>query len=118
MRNVFLMSIGWLTVALAVIGIFLPLLPTVPFLLVAAWCFTQSSPRCRAWLFNHRTLGPLVQQWSGKQAIPRTIKYRAIASIWVGMGISMLLVHKLPLIIMLAVIGSAVSFYIWQKTET
>ena len=117
MRNILLMTIGWLTVVLAIIGIFLPLLPTVPFLLVAAWCFTQSSPRCRAWLFNHRILGPLVQQWSGQKTIPLPVKLRAIVSIWAGMIISMLLVKKIYLVVMLAIIGSAVSFYIWRRPE-
>ena len=55
-----LLAIGWLSVALGVIGIFLPVLPTTPFLLLAAACFMRSSKRFYLWLVNHRQLGPWI----------------------------------------------------------
>lgn len=117
LKRALLICLGWLCVVLAVFGIFLPILPTVPFLLVAAWAFTQGSSKARDWLFNHPRLGPLVKQWSGQKAIPRPIKIRAIISIWAGMLLSMLIVKKLWLVIMLATIGLCVSIYIWRKPE-
>lgn len=116
-KRVSLLCLGWLCVVLAVCGIFLPLLPTVPFLLAAAWAFTQGSPKAKQWLFNHPRLGPLVKQWSGQKAIPRSIKIRAILSIWAGMILSMLIVKKLWPIIMLVTIGACVTIYIWRKPE-
>ncbi|TDV63273.1 hypothetical protein EC915_10632 [Pseudomonas sp. LP_7_YM] len=56
-----LQGFGWLSVALGVIGIFVPVLPTTPFLLLAAACFARSSPRFYHWLVDHPRLGP----WMG-----------------------------------------------------
>lgn len=117
LKQIGLVALGWLCIVLAVLGIFLPLLPTVPFLLVAAWAFSQGSPKAKHWLWHHPKLGPLVQQWSGQKTIPRSIKIRAILSIWAGMLLSMLLVKKGWLVILLAMIGICVSAYLWRKPE-
>lgn len=56
-----LLAIGWLSVVLGVIGIFVPVLPTTPFLLLAAACFARSSPRFYRWLVEHPRLGPWIK---------------------------------------------------------
>ena len=55
-----LLMAGFLSLALGTIGIFLPLLPTTPFVLLAAVCFAKASPRFHNWLLQHRTFGPIV----------------------------------------------------------
>ena len=65
MRFVYI-AIGCVMVALGVVGIFLPLLPTTPFLLVAVWAFARSSPRLEAWLIHHPKLGPPLRDWRGR----------------------------------------------------
>jgi uncharacterized membrane protein YbaN (DUF454 family) len=65
---------GFLLVGLAVLGIFLPLLPTTPLLLLAAACFSRSSARWHQWLLNHRTFGPIIRNWQEKRCIPRKAK--------------------------------------------
>jgi len=77
--NLVLLGLGWVCVALGVVGIALPVLPTTPFLLVAAWAFARSSPRFRDWLLGHRTLGPYVNDWNEHGAIPTRAKVLAIA---------------------------------------
>jgi uncharacterized membrane protein YbaN (DUF454 family) len=77
MRFLFL-SLGWLFVALAVVGAFLPVLPTTPFLLLAAACFARSSPRLEAWMLDHPKFGPSLRDWREKGAIPRKAKIAAV----------------------------------------
>ena len=61
---------GWLALILGIIGIFLPGLPTVPFVLLAAGCWSRTSPRFHRWLSEHRHFGPMVRNWEHKRAIP------------------------------------------------
>ncbi len=63
-------GLGWLCVAIGFVGVFLPVLPTTPFLLIAVWAFARSSPRFHNWLLTHKTLGPYVRDWHENRAIP------------------------------------------------
>ena len=75
-------------------GIFLPLLPTVAFWLLAAACFARSSPRFHAWLLNHPHFGPVIRQYQSGAGIPKAAKIKAITLIWVSMGISMFIIGQ------------------------
>ena len=79
-------TLGLAMVGLAIAGVFLPLLPTTPFLLVAAWAFARSSPRLEAWLRNHRQLGPFLSAWEERGAIPRWAKALAVVGVTSGWG--------------------------------
>ena len=80
---------GWLCVAIGMVGIVLPLLPTTPFLLVAAWAFTRSSERARRWLLEHPRFGPAVTAWREERAIPRKAKIIAIFSLLASLAIAL-----------------------------
>jgi len=73
-----LIGFGWLAVVLAALGVLLPLLPTTPFLLVAAWAFGRSSERFQSWLYRNRWFGPLLRAWQQHGAIPRWAKALAV----------------------------------------
>ena len=87
-----LLAIGWLSVALGVLGIFLPVLPTTPFLLLAAACFMRSSKRFYLWLVNHRQLGPWIVDYLEGQGIPLKGKIYAIGLMWLSISLSCYLV--------------------------
>ncbi|UVC11420.1 YbaN family protein [Rhizobium sp. TH2] len=101
MRFIYI-SIGVTAVALGIIGIALPLLPTTPFLLLAAWAFAKSSPRLEHWLVNHPRLGPPIEAWRLRGAIPTRIKVIALAT----MSLSLLYILALSSLPVIAKIGS------------
>lgn len=104
--------VGFLALALGLIGIFLPLLPTMPFLLLASACFLRGSDRMHRWLHRHPVLGKFIRDYENKRAIPRRAKIMGIALIWISMPVSIWMVpqpwHKW----LLASIGVAVTVYL------
>ncbi|WP_300652357.1 YbaN family protein [Pseudomonas sp.] len=87
-----LLTLGWLCVALGVIGIFLPVLPTTPFLLLAAACFVRSSKRFYLWLVMHPRLGPWIRDYLEGQGIPLKAKVYCISLMWLSIALSCYLV--------------------------
>ena len=77
MRPLFFV-LGWLLFSLGVVGAFLPVLPTTPFMLLALWCFARSSDRFHDWLYTHRLFGPPLQLWQEHRVIPLAAKYIAL----------------------------------------
>lgn len=82
---------GWVCLATGIVGLVLPLLPTTPFVLLAAYCFSRGSVRYEHWLLTHPRFGPLVRDWRANHAVPLRAKQlatgmmalSAIASWWV-----------------------------------
>lgn len=87
-----LLAVGWLSVLLGVIGIFVPVLPTTPFLLLAAACFVRSSRRVYHWLVDHRHLGPWIRDYLEGNGIPLKAKVYAIGLMWLSIAFSCYLV--------------------------
>jgi uncharacterized membrane protein YbaN (DUF454 family) len=82
---------GIVFVAVGAIGVVLPLLPTTPFLLLAAYCFARSSTKLHDWLLNHRSFGPLINNWDQHGSIDRRSKRIAIVVIVLTAVISILI---------------------------
>lgn len=80
--------LGFTFLALAVVGVFLPLLPTTPFVLLAAGCFAQSSERMHRWILRNPTFGPMITDWDEKRCVSCRIKVIAITSMTVVGGFS------------------------------
>ena len=99
-------------------GLFLPLLPTVPFLLLAAFFFGKSSPRAHDWLLSHKTFGPAIRDWQENGAISRKSKYLSAASMLAVFFISGLLKLPIYVLIIQAVILISVSCFIWTRPDT
>ncbi len=101
--------LGVLCIGLAVVGAVLPLLPTTPFLLLAAWFFARSHPEWEARLLTHPRMGPVILAWRARGAIPRSAKFAAAVMMAVSAGLGWLTLppplHYLPLIITVLVLA-------------
>lgn len=88
--RVLLGAAGLISLALGVVGIFLPGLPTTVFVLIAVACFAKASPRLHQWLLEHRLFGPLVRDWEQHRSLTRRTKAVAVGSMSVMVGVSAL----------------------------
>jgi len=87
-------ALGTLFLILGIIGAFLPILPTTPFLLLATACYARSSHRFYNWLMNHPAFGPLIVEWRTYRSIPWRIKLVAVVTMIVTFGSSILFFIK------------------------
>ena len=72
--RILLLCLGFLCVGLAFIGIFVPGIPTTPFLIVALWAFAKSSKKFHTWLLNHKSFGPVLRNWESHKVVPKKAK--------------------------------------------
>lgn len=108
-----LVAAGTVCVGLGLLGIFLPLLPTTPFLLLAAACYARSSPRMLHWLHHNRWFGAYIRNWREGRGIPVREKTVAIALIWVTIGVTVIwFVPLLWVRALLVVIAAAVTAHL------
>ena len=91
-------GLGTFFVVLGTIGVFLPLLPTTPFLLLAAACYARGSKRFYEWLLNNRWFGNYIKSYREKKRIPVKIKVLSISFLWITIGYSTLFVVGIPLV--------------------
>lgn len=111
------LALGWTSVGLALLGIVLPLLPTTPFLLVAAWAFAKGSPRLQRWLYQHPRFGPFLTDWRDQGAIPRRGKLLAVGGMATSWAILAVTTAN-PLVPVFAGAGmGAVAVYVVTRPE-
>jgi len=91
MKRMFLVSAGFISIGLGIIGIFVPLLPTTAFMLLAAWLFSKSSPRWRSWLLNHPWLGKHIRNYTEHRGITRRARVRSLSVLWITLAVSAIL---------------------------
>ena len=110
-----LIAVGWLSVILGVIGIFLPVLPTTPFLLLAAACFARTSPKFYNWLISHPRLGKYIVYYLEGKGIPLKAKVYTITLIAISMSFTSYLVPVLAVKVLLPLVGVLVALYIVRQ---
>ena len=112
LKKIYLVS-GFLFVGLAFLGVFIPLLPTTPFLLLAAWCFSRSSKRMNHWLMNNRLFGKYLENYRTGRGIPLRVKFFVLSFLWLSIITTdvFLTDHIVPRLL-LPVIGLAVTVHI------
>ena len=120
LRKGLLMAAGIIAVGLGTIGVFLPLLPTTPFLLLAAACFIRSSDRLYTWLIHHRWFGSYIRHYREHRAITRRAKVVTLVMLWSVIGYSALAVATVWwLRVVLGVIAAGVTLHLLHlKTLT
>lgn len=107
--------LGFLFLGLGILGIPLPILPTTPFLLLAAGCFAKSSPRLHQWLLNHRIFGSIIRDWEDKQCLAKHTKLMAMGTSagFGGLSVIWLLPHWSAKVICAALLLYGL-FFIWR----
>ncbi|SNT70691.1 YbaN family protein [Psychrobacter sp. LV10R520-6] len=110
------LTLGWIFFVLGIIGVLLPVMPTAPFVLLAAGCWARSSRRFHFWLINHRYFGKFVRDWEANHAVPHYAKW--LASIMMALSTTMLF-YRLPADMLwmawiVAVICSSVAIYLFR----
>lgn len=111
-------TLGVLAVLLGILGIFLPLLPTTPFLLLASACFARGSVRLHRWLIGHRVFGKYIANFEAGHGIPLKGKIVATVMLWGSMAWSSRHFDSIAILIMMGVIGACVSTYMWWYLPT
>lgn len=105
-------AFGFLAVALAIIGVFIPGLPTVPFLLVALFCFERSSKKYHDMIMNNKYFGPVLQDYYSGKGLTSSVKIKAILFLSCGMIFSIYKIQNLHARIALTIVWLAVAIHI------
>ena len=104
--------IGWVFTALGFVGAFLPLLPTTPFLLIAVWAFSKSSPKLRRWLFTHPKFGSHIRNWFRHGAIDSKAKAVSLTFMGISIVISLFISENIYVPITLSLFLSVTAIFI------
>ncbi|MGQ4810186.1 hypothetical protein NKDENANG_03635 [Candidatus Entotheonellaceae bacterium PAL068K] len=107
---------GWLCLSCGFFGIFLPLLPTTPFILLAAFCFSKGSASLHRWLLTQKTFGPIIRDWQEYGVIRRRVKWTSICLIVLLMGYAIIF-RPIPLLfkIAMALVGISIIGFIGSR---
>jgi len=111
-KKILFFSLGVILVAIGAVGVFLPVLPTTPFILAAAACFSKSSKRAEKWISNNRYFGSYIENYKNKVGVPIDVKRNSLIFLWIALIISAIYINKLYMYIILAIVGICVSAHI------
>jgi uncharacterized protein len=107
--------VGSISLAAGLVGVFLPVIPTTPFILLSAGCFLRSSERLFQWVVSNETLGPTIQNYHEGKGITKNTKIRAIVMMWLTISLSVyFFITNTYLIALLYVIAIGVSVYLFK----
>jgi len=112
LKRYLLILSGTISLAIGIVGIFTPILPTTPFLLLATACYLRSSQRFHRWLMNNRVFGGYIRNYTEGRGIPIRVKLFTITLLWVTIGISIWAVDNLIVTIVLLIVAVGVTLHI------
>jgi len=116
--NHLLITLGWFFVLLGLVGALIPILPTTPFMIIAAAFFAKSSPRFHQMLLNNRWFGGILKDWEERGVLARNIKRRATLLIVFTFSMSIGILYEKPVLqLVLLGIGATLLFFLWRIKE-
>jgi uncharacterized membrane protein YbaN (DUF454 family) len=110
-------ALGLLSTGAGIAGIVLPLVPTTPFILLAAFCFARSSPRLEAWILEHHTFGPMIANWRRHGSIDRRAKRLALLLMGIAFLVSVALAVPLWLLATQGMVLIAVAAFLLSRPD-
>lgn len=111
------MLAAWVALALAIAGVALPGLPTVPFVLLASWCAMRGSPRLHHWLVTHPRFGPMIVEWERNGAVSRRAKRTAVAMMALASGLMWLSPAPFWAWVLASTTMLVVGAWLWRRPE-
>lgn len=111
------LALAAVSLALGAVGVVVPVLPTTPFVLVAAYAAARSSPRLHAWILRHRVFGPVVRDWRVHRAVSRRAKATASATMAVSAGVLFLAAPSILIAAAATAFMAAVASWLWLRPE-
>jgi len=111
-KNVAFTALGFIFLGLGAIGIALPVMPTTPFVLLAALCFSTGNNRIAGWLRRNRIFGPYIENIKTRKSVPAKLIAGSIIFVWTGLIISMSIMQTLRINVLLIVVGLGVTIHL------
>lgn len=112
LKKYLLIAAGSISLGLGILGIFLPLLPTTPFLLITAFCYTRSSKRLYNWLINQKHIGRYIKNYVNHHSVTKKTKVVTITFLWITLILSGILINKTAMYIVLSAVGVGVTTHL------
>ena len=112
-RSLFI-GLGLAALALAILGIFLPVLPTTPLVLLAAAFFARGSARLHHYLLHHKIFGPVIQDWEEHRSMPPGVKPWAFTLLAISFAASIYAIESIPVRLALAAVGLILALFLWR----
>jgi uncharacterized membrane protein YbaN (DUF454 family) len=112
LRRILLNIAGFLAIGLGAVGIFLPLLPTTPFVLLAAGCFASANPKMYKWLVKSKYFGEYIRNFREKKGISTQTRVRALIFLWLTLSLSAVIFRFIHVWIILGIVGIGVSIHL------
>lgn len=112
-----LLAVAWGSLVLGIVGLFLPVLPTVPFIILASWAGMRSSRRVHGYLESHRVFGPILRDWRRYGAVSRNAKWTATLSMTAGAGFLWWAAPSPWIAAAVTAVMATVAIWLWLRPE-
>jgi len=114
MKRIIYIIVGCIFVSIGALGVFIPVLPTTIFLILASYLFVRSSPKLHSKLLNHKAFGQLIKNFVDHRGITKKHRNKSLITLWFVLIISILLIHKMIFVLILIIVGIAHTIFFFK----